>query len=277
MKRAPLLLASLLALAAPAVASAQCPNGALVCADIQVSGSVSIGARRSVQVVQAPPAPQRQVVVVQQQPPPPPPPPQQVVVQQQQYPSEVIVTVEQNQGLRLVRQPMNQKFALTGRISAMIGDRVTMGGFSAGIRFRPSRIFGVELSIGGFGGTDYNGLSRAEMPFKLNAMFWLPRASRFQMYVLAGVGTSWAAVDGFHEGYGEYVSTNYGYVGGEVGIGMEWRVASRFALSADVRGFLRTRVDSGGRPEFIRSTGSGTQTTDTSAGALFSIGGHLYF
>lgn len=281
MKRVALLLAPLVALSLSSSAQAQCPNGALVCADIQVSGSVSVGARRSVQVVHTPPPRRGRVLVVHQAPPAPPP--QQVVVVQQAPPppSEVIITVEQEEDtstrLRLVRRPMSQKFALTGRLSAMIGDQVRMGGFSAGLRLRPSRVFGVEFSVGGFGGTDYNGLDRVEVPFKFNAMFWLPRASRVQMYLLAGLGSSWAHVEGYHEGYRSFLSREYVYFGGEAGVGLEWRVASRFALSADVRGFLRTRIDDGDDPEFVRDTPSGRQATDTSAGALFSLGMHLYF
>lgn len=281
MKRVALLLAPLVAMLVSTSAQAQCPNGALVCADIQVSGSVSVGARRSVQVVHTPPPPRGRVVVVQQAPPAPPP--QQVVVQYAPPPpppSEVIITVEQEQQaprLRLVRPVMSQKFALTGRLSAMIGDRVRMGGFSAGLRLRPSRVFGVELSVGGFGGTDYNGMDRVEVPFKFDAMIFLPRASRVQMYLLAGIGSSWARAEGYHEGYREFLTREYVYLGGEAGVGLEWRVATRFALSADVRGFIRTRVDDGNEPEFIRGTGSGTQSTDTSAGALLSLGMHLYF
>ncbi len=157
----------------------------------------------------------------------------------------------------------------------MVGQNLHMGGFELGLRFRPSRIFGMELAIGGYGGTDYNDMSRLEVPVMANLMVFLPRARRFQFYVLTGVGTSFATVRGVHAGYGEYLTRSLRYIGGQLGAGVEWRLAPRFALSMEVRGFLRRRVDYDGRAEFYDP--SSGRTTNTSGGGVASIGGHLYF
>ena len=64
-------------------------------------------------------------------------------------------------------------------------------------------------------------------------------------------------------------------MGGHAGIGGELKIGSRFGLSAELRGFIRTRVDGGSEPEFYNpETG---ETSDTSAGAMLSLGAHLYF
>ena len=254
-------------------AEAQCPNGAIVCANVQVSGSVTVGATRTRQV--PPPPPRGRVLVVQSAPVAPPR--QQVVVVQQQPPviQEEVIVIEQAPA-RLRLSPVgNQKFGLSGRIGGILAENVRMGGFAAGIRFRPSRIFGVELNVGAYGGTDYNGNDRVEVPVAFDFMFHLPRASRFQVYLLAGPQVSWASVDRFAPGGFGFDTVDYVYFGGHAGVGGEWRLSDHFALSADIRGFIRSRVDDDGAPEFVNfATG---ETSNTSAGGILNVGAHLYF
>jgi len=284
MKRAALLLTAFgiaAPLTAPTTASAQCDNGAIVCAEVNVSGSIHIGRRRQQTVVvetnTPPPPPQGRVVVVQPAPPPPPPPPPPQPVR------ETVVVVEttpvyQQQRVVRVRRPfdMRQKFGVHLNVGSMISEDVRMGGAQFGFRLRPSRIFAVELSVGGYGGTDYNGMDRVEVPLMLNGYFFLPRASRFQMYVVGGIGTSFAAVEGYHPGYDRFMSRQFRYIGGEFGIGGEWRIHPHFALNADVRGFLRTRVDDNDDlPEFYDPVNN--RESDTSAGAVLNLGGTFYF
>lgn len=294
MNRAHVLSLLAAALAVPAVsstASAQCDPDAVFCAEVEVSGSVQVGGGGGGTVVvdapPPPPPPQRRgrrgrVLVVR--PAPPAPPPQRVVVQPAPPPppqtTETVVVIEQDAPqvqLRRQRGLMSQKFGLSARIGSMISEQVRMGGLQLGLRFRPSRIFGIELGAGAYGGTDYNGMDRAEVPFTLDFMFWLPRQSRVQAYLLGGFNVSYAHVEGFHEGYGRYMNNDYAYVGGQAGLGIEWRVHRRFALSMDIRAFIRSRVDDedGLQAEFYDpETG---RTTDTSAGAIGSLGAHLYF
>ncbi|MFT5358282.1 MAG: hypothetical protein ACI9KE_005520 [Polyangiales bacterium] len=289
MKATPVFLSALLASFAALTgssASAQCPPGAVVCAsanvrasaNVQVSGSISIGGTpRARQVAPPPPLqqPQGRIVVVQQAPVAPPQ--QQVVVYQppQQYVQEDIIIIEQEPARLRLRPVMNQKFGITGRLGGIIAENVRMGGFAAGIRFRPSRMFGVELNIGAYGGQDYNGHNRVEVPIAFDFMFHLPRASRFQMYLVIGPQVSWAATDGFDAFTTGYISRSFVYLGGHAGIGGELRLSDHFAISADIRGFIRSRVDDDGRPEFVNfATG---ETTNTSAGGILNVGAHLYF
>jgi hypothetical protein len=161
----------------------------------------------------------------------------------------------------------------------MIGDNVRMGGAQVGFRLRPSRMFAMELAGGMYAGTDYNNMDRTEVPITLDFMFFLPRASRFQAYLLAGFGMSFAQTEGFHDGYGTFMERDFTYFGGQIGVGVEWRIKPRFALSADIRGFMRTRVgedrDDDPRPEFYDPANN--RSTDTSAGARATLGAHFYF
>ena len=273
------LLASFAALMGSSTASAQCPPGAVVCASanvrtsasVQVSGSISVGGTRA----RPPQQPQGRIVVVQQAPPQPPPQ-QHVVVYQppQEYVQEEVIVIEQDPARLRLRPVMNQKFAVTGRIGGILAQNVRMGGFAAGIRFRPSRMFGVELNIGAYGGQDYNGHNRVEVPVAFDFMFHLPRATRFQMFLLIGPQVSWAATEGSDGPFG-YTSRNFAYFGGHVGIGGELRISDHFAISADIRAFIRSRIDDDGAPEFVNfATG---ETTNTSAGGILNVGAHLYF
>ena len=269
-------LASLAALALPllstASAEAQCDPGAVFCAEIEVNGSVEVAPPpppSHVVVQPAPPPPQGQIVVVQ----PAPPPPQVQVAP----PRQTTIIVEQHpQRLRLQRPRQRvRRFSLNARIGSMIGERLRMGGLEGSIRFRPARIFGVEFAVGAYGGTDWNDMDRIEVPVSFNFMFWLPKASRFQVYFLAGAGMSYAHAEGMHRGYGEFMSRDMTYIGAQGGIGFEWRIHDRFALSLDARAFIRTRVDADDLPEFFNpDTG---QTTDTSAGGIGTLGAHFYF
>lgn len=305
MNRALLLIPSL-ALLLPSLAEAQCPDGASFCAEIEVEGSVSIGGRRQappppppsddnivdveVEVDAAPPPPpanvqvhpRRRGRVVVVRPAPQAPPPQTVVVAPPPPPQrETTITVTRTTNQVHVRrqQRWNRKFGLTARAAGMLSSQVQMGGLQLGARFRASRVFGVELGFGTYAGVDYNGNDRREHPVTFDFMFFLPKQSRFQAYMLVGGGFSFAAVDtdpDFIDDWDEF-DTRYAYIGGQLGLGMEWRLSPLFALSADVRGFLRTRIDEDRdrNPEFEdRATG---QTTNTSAGVVGTVGMHFYF
>ena len=156
-----------------------------------------------------------------------------------------------------------------------LGD-LLRGGFVQGRR----QLRGPVIVSGAYGGEDYDGNARREHPLTFDFMFFFPRASRFQVYTLVGGGFSFARVDTdgrWDDDWddGSY-DERYAYIGGQLGLGFEWRISPVFALSADVRGFLRTRID-GDRdtnPEFVARDG---RTTNTSAGALGTLGMHFYF
>lgn len=289
MNRALAVAALTAAFALPALprASAQCDDDSIVCADASFSASISFGRRRHHQVIVAQPAPPPPVVVVQQaprprgrivvvQPAPPAPPPQPVVIQRQQpaYHETVVVVEHQPQRYRLVRPWQNRKVGLTARMASMISSDVRMGGIQAGLRFRPSRIFGLEIGVGAFGGTDYNEMRRLEVPVSFDMLFFLPRESRLQMYFLTGMHVAYTATEGYHSGYGRDMSRQMGHFGAQVGVGLEWRLSPAFALSADIRAFIRERLGDGA-PEFVNPVTG--QTSDTSVGAVGSLGMHFYF
>jgi hypothetical protein len=145
-----------------------------------------------------------------------------------------------------------------------------MGGGGIGLRYRPAPAFALETDLDFVGGTDYQGYRRSEEASTLNALVFLNPRSRAQVYLLAGFGWSWAhAMDDL-----QGVAYDYSYFGGQGGIGLEFRAAKHFALNIDARAFIRTRTDDQGGAEFVSASG---QTTNTSAGALFTGGMTFYF
>ena len=67
-----------------------------------------------------------------------------------------------------------------------------MGGAGAGLRFKPSRYFGIETDVDFIGGHGYIGDKRHETALTFNGLFFLNPRSRAQLYLLAGFGWSWA-------------------------------------------------------------------------------------
>jgi hypothetical protein len=159
--------------------------------------------------------------------------------------------------------------------AAMIGRGVdgnaSMGGAGAGLRFKPSRAFGIEGDFDFVGGTDYAGNSRSERAFSLNALLFLNPRSHAQLYVLAGFGWAGASVQD-----AQSQSLSYSYFGGQIGAGLEIRLTRSLALDGDLRGFLRNRTDALAQtqPEFTDQNG---RTTNTSGGGLLTAGMTLYF
>ncbi len=148
----------------------------------------------------------------------------------------------------------------------------SMGGFGAGLRFKPTRYVGIEGDLDFVGGRDYNGDSRSETAFTVNGLLFLNPRSRAQVYLLAGFGWSGAHVTNDALG----TDANYGYFGAQAGVGLEFRLSRVLALNADFRGFIRGRTDSSAQsqPEFVDAYG---RSTNTSGGALFTGGMTIYF
>jgi hypothetical protein len=157
----------------------------------------------------------------------------------------------------------------------MFTDNVQMGGFSAGVRFRPIGVFALDVGLGIYGGSDWNDNARVEVPLTVDALFFVNPRSRVQFYLLAGVGASWAHAGFDVTGYG---GREYTYLGGEGGLGLEFRLSRHFAINTDFRAFLRGRVDDNPYPEFERTTAGGlVQTTDVSGGVRGTFGATIYF
>jgi hypothetical protein len=294
MFKRPLLGRSVIALALaipaiPAVASAQaapagtgCPPGSWFCAETTqvpapAAPSAPSGQGGPVVQVQAVPAQSPPVVVYQPPPPvmvyeaprtryytvPPPPPPVYYYRPKYRHRSEW--------GLNL-----RLEGAAFGH-SPAVQSGGSMWGGGIGLRYRPVPAFALETDLDFVGGRDYNDFLRSETATTFNGLFFLNPRSRAQVYLLAGFGWSWAHVvdDLTAGGIGGYGSSiDYDYFGGQGGIGLEFRASKHFALNFDARAFIRTRIDDNtSQPEFS----SNGQTTNTSAGGLFTGGMTFYF
>jgi hypothetical protein len=289
-------LASLLSVSATllsaAVSAQDCPPGSL-CAGAQINtGIFGIGGSVQINGGVAPPRP------VYVQPAPQPvyvQPPQTVYVQPRtvyiQQPTRYVVsqpvqyttTTTSYQWIGLQR---NQAVGLGAFASGLsYGGRgenqVAMGGVGASLRFRYHPYFATELTLGGYFGRDYNGDQRAEVPATVNELFYFNPMHRLQVYGILGIGMSWASVqyEGLSAATHRRDTAGYAYFGGQAGLGLEWQITRNFSLFTDARAFIRTRVDAevNSNPEFTRSNGTSTQTTNTSAGVTGQLGAMFYF
>ena len=228
----------------------------------------------------APPPPAVPAQVLVQPPPPPPPPPGRVIVTPAPQPvpvqpvQTVVVVEHQPVAYAPVRRALpHHRHGVSLRLAGVSAGEGSLGGLMAAYRFRPVPHFALEFGTGVFGGEDDQGTRRIETPFTVDGLVFFNTRRRLQPYFLFGVGVSSARVDrtgDFVDGLGDEVF--YRYLGGQAGFGLEWRFLPHLAANLDVRGFVRTRIDDEEGPEFVRVTADGVQTTDTSGGALFTLG-----
>jgi hypothetical protein len=244
------------------------------CAEFHGGGSVHFG-----MAPPPPPPPRRaQVVIVHEEPPPPP-----VVVYQPAPPPParvVVVTEVQPQPRPAPRyrlEPVRLGVGVHGRLGGMISDRVQMGGIAGAFRIRPNDgHLAVDLGVGIYGGQDYHGNDRVEVPLTADLLLYVNPQNRLQLYGVLGVGASFASIDdGGWRGTFDEDDMHSTYLGGQLGVGLELRLSRWFAINGDIRGFVRERVDStSNRPEFTAADG---RTTNTSGGAVGNIGATIYF
>jgi hypothetical protein len=289
-------LTSLITLSATLFSAAalaqECPPGSF-CAGAQlntgifgIGGSVQINGGVAPQPVYVQPP---QPVYVQ--------PPQPVYVQPQtvyvQQPTRYVITQQPVQytttatSYQWVGLPRNQTIGLGVFASGLsygggrADTRVSMGGLGASMRFRYHPYLATELTLGGYYGRDYNGNQRAEVPATVNELFYFNPMHRLQVYGILGVGVSWATVqyEGLDAATRGRDAAGFAYVGGQAGLGLEWQITRNFSLFTDARAFIRTRVDSEiqTNPEFTRTNGTHTETTNTSAGVTGQLGAMFYF
>ena len=218
-------------------------------------------------VVQPQPVPPQRVIVVQPQPAPQP-----YVVQPAPVPQRYAPPPRRRRGWQM-EDAVRRKVGIFFRASGIISENVQMGGIAGGLRLRLAPMLAVDLGAGLYGGIDYNGDQRYELPLTADLLLYLNPRRRAQFYLLGGVGTSFARVETGAE------TRDLRHVGAQVGAGFEFRIAPAFALNADFRVFARRRIDDDPRPEFVETDSSGriTRSTDTSAGATFNFGATIYF
>lgn len=283
-------------LAAPsAFAQQACPPGSWLCADITIGGGVQVApppvyVNPPVMVMPPP------VVYVQPRPrvyiqPPPParvyiaPPPVVVYQPQQVYvPPQQEYYYQPQQQFQLEQPPRRGYAGLQLGVGGSYLGAGGLGGINGGVRLRGAGHLGGELTVGIYGGRDFNRDDRTEVPVSVSGLVYFNPQNRFQVYGILGIGAAWAHVNYTPVNslsHGALSGANYAYVGGTLGLGAELQLSQRFSLFVDVRGFVRTRVDDGRdtNPEFSQFNAMmhATETTNTSFGALGQVGAALYF
>jgi opacity protein-like surface antigen len=274
------LVAGAAAFGAEGVASAQtanpnCPPGSWFCADTQAQPAAPAG--QPVQPLQPLPAPGAQPTPppgVQYQPPPPvvvyQPPPPLIYAPPTERPPPYLYTPRDSYSMQ--RNEWGVNAHLQGALLGGARDG-GMGVFGFGVRYKPTPQFAIEPDLDFAGGRDFNGFQRSETAFALNALFFMNPRSHAPVYMLAGLGYSAAhATDDLGSGQ----EFHYQYFGGQLGVGVEFRVSRHFALDLDVRGFMRGRVDDHqSQPEFVDPVTG--RASNTSIGALLNGGLTFYF
>ena len=154
-----------------------------------------------------------------------------------------------------------------------------MAGLGAAFRFRPLPAFAADVGFDFVGGRDYVGNRRSERAFVGNAVVFFNPRDRLEVYGLAGFALSQAWVRVARRG-GYAVppyNTSYTHYGIQGGLGLEWRLARRAALSTDLVLFRRWRTDRGRGtdPEYVDPESH--LATNTSQAALFRLGTTFYF
>lgn len=248
-------------------------------AQIYVHGGISVGASFA---IPAPPVvvydyvPAPQPVYVIQQPAPPP----VVVVRPAPAPVPVIRPMPT---LAAPEEPFESEFGIGARVNAGITgseDFSGMGGGGLFLRLHTFPNLQFELAVDGFAGEGYAGAMRSEVPVELSALWFFGNHSQsFRLFLLGGIGASWAQV-----GEGDRTDEPW-YVGGLAGIGVEWRLLDWLALEADIRGFVRHRVnDRPADPAYaldpMWNDGNCDEEhgcTDLQGGGTFHLGAILYF
>ncbi|MEB2310537.1 MAG: outer membrane beta-barrel protein [Sorangiineae bacterium] len=151
-----------------------------------------------------------------------------------------------------------------------------MAGFGFSVRYRPVLPVALDLGVDFVGGNDWAGNLRAESALLANVLVYFNPRDAVQVYAIGGLGFSEAAVQ-VDDGVNPVTNQHYSYFGGQLGLGLEFRLTRRISLNVDVLGFLRGRTDPGARfsPEFT-DPDTGRQT-NTSGGGLFRGGITFYW
>lgn len=173
---------------------------------------------------------------------------------------------------------LNFHFGL-GVLGSGAQNNAFMGGGGFAFRLRPIPAFALDLGLELAGGTDYNGNARGEYAGVVEALGFLNPRDRVQFFVLGGFYLGGASVN-VRQQAGVPVTPyddNYVYLGGELGLGVEWRFTRHTAITSDFQMLVRGRIDAGRQqfPEFVDP--STHLTSNVSAGGLFRLGVTFYF
>ncbi len=171
-----------------------------------------------------------------------------------------------------------------GKESHKPAEDAGMGGLGVSLRYRPVPHFAFDAGLDFVGGIDYEGNERTESALLLNGIVFFNPKDKVQVYAIGGLGFSSAEVNEMstlQTADGELIESEerkeFSYFGGQLGMGLEFRVGRKTALNLDVIGFVRGRTDEKARtePEFVDpETG---RTTNASGGGLFRGGITFYW
>jgi hypothetical protein len=159
-------------------------------------------------------------------------------------------------------------------------DSFGMGGIGMSLRYRPVRGFALDFGADVIGGTDPNGWSRQEVPLSASALLYLNPRSSTQFYVLGGAHLAFARVgsDFKEPNLAAGNSDAYSYAGGQVGVGVEFRMSPLIGVHFDGLAFFRGRTDDDGNgryPEFYDA--SAGLVSNSSAGGLMRAGVNFWW
>lgn len=267
-----------------AAQSPNCPPGSWFCVDVPQAPPAAPA------TPPAPPASAQQPPVVVTQPAPPPvivyqPPPQITVVQAPPPPRPNARPADEPPPYVYTPRPAAaypkpNEWSIGGFLAgASFGkgreNNAGMGGIGAGVRYKPVPSLGVQGDLGFFGGRDYTGMKRTETALMLSALMFVNPKDTFQVFFLAGFGWSGAHVTDDRKGT-DAATYDYGYFGAHLGGGVEWRISRHFALDADLRGFIRGRIDDRAVNNYEFRDANG-RMTNSSGGGLVSLAALIYF
>lgn len=145
-----------------------------------------------------------------------------------------------------------------------------MSGVGVGLRFVPAPFIALEPAIDGLSGRDQLGRQRNETTLAFNTVFFLNPDDPIQIYGLLGVFTTSAEVKGTPEAPVSH-GGRFSYVGGQIGAGIELRLAPALAFNGEIIGYARQRN------EMPAQTETAQDLRRDSGGGLLRGGMSLYF
>lgn len=221
-----------------------------------------------------------------------PPADEEIVIERReggQTKSRVIIVDRPEHAPKPPKRRKQREWGVNVRVEgALLGDDddrhedAGMGGLGFSFRYRPVPHFALDAGLDILGGVDWQGNRRQEDVLSLSGLLFFNPRDRLQVYSLFGINFTGAEVrqresgDDDDDRFSED-EQHYRYFGGQLGLGLEWRVSRRTALGVDLIGFIRGRTDDEARyePEFVdEDTGL---TTNTSGGGLFRGGITFYW
>ncbi len=177
-------------------------------------------------------------------------------------------------------QRRDPRFGVHAEVGGMFWNHLALGGGALAFRLRPVPWLGVDLGVGGYHGVNYDKGERTEVDFTASFFYFVNPRDTLQLYFVAAADFAIAEVDTsvrFPPGvvFIDYTTERSAYVGGQLGLGVEWRLGRHFALNTDLRSFLRRRTADAATPDFVNAESGAT--ANFSAALHLAIGTTIYW